>query len=69
MRPDQKDFIRDTFIDLDDLLGQLYDAIDVVEALTKGTIANKAVNPLSIHLLQMQNAVKNIWPVAVRGQP
>lgn len=58
--------IRDTFMDIDDVLGQLSDAVDVLEYLTTDTIANKALNPVMIQLQEMQRLVKDIWPVAVK---
>lgn len=57
--------IRDTFMDIDDVLGQLSDAVDVLEYLTTGTIANKALNPVMIQLQELQRLVKDIWPAAV----
>lgn len=53
---------KDTLFEIDDVLGQLSDAIDVVEVLTKGTIANKATGPLMAHLQELQRLVKAVWP-------
>lgn len=57
--------IRDTFMDIDDVLGQMSDAVDVLEYLTADTIANKALNPVMIQLQELQRLVEDVWPVAV----
>lgn len=54
--------IRDVFFELDDVLGQLSSAVDVLEYLTADTLANKAMNPVAIHLQELQRLVQDAWP-------
>ena len=53
--------IRDALAELDDALGQLSDAHDVLEELTQGTIANKATSPAHQQYMRMRAIVNDVW--------
>ena len=57
--------VKAAFFDMDDAIGQLADAAEVIEALTEGTIANKATAPLHEQIQRLRAIMKAAWPVAV----
>ncbi|MDH7787517.1 hypothetical protein QBD01_003544 [Ochrobactrum sp. 19YEA23] len=60
---------RQTFFEMDDALGQLSCAIDVIEALTEGHIASKATNPLHHNYRRLCEALSDAWPTVVKAAP
>lgn len=56
---------QDALFELDEVIGQLKCAMDVLEHITIGHIANKATSPAHHHIECLCGIIARAWPVFV----
>ncbi len=62
---DPDSLVRETFFEIDDALGHLSNAIDVIRIVAEGSSASMAVRPLENEYQRLRDLVDKAWPAAV----
>ncbi len=57
--------VRDAFFEIDDALGHLSNAIDVIRIVAEGSPTSMAVKPLVNEYQRLRDLVDKAWPSAV----
>ncbi len=63
--------VRDAFFEIDESLGHLQAAIDVIRIVAEDTTASKAIRPLDHEYQRIRELIDKAWPAAMgmRGAP